>query len=308
MLLNAVEMQWIADELFIGQQAVDRRPADRRRRPGGFAQHPFAHRRLLLLGDNITPPQQALDWVLDLYDTDDAFEAGGQTIVYTTHRSIGHLGIFVSGKIATKEHEEFVNCMDMIDLLPPGLYEAVITDADAATVNRDLLHSPYLFTLERRTLADLRALGGNDAADDRRFEAVARVSEINNSLYQTFAAPFVRAASTPETAERLRQSHPSRVRFRAFSSQNPAMGAVSYWADWARQDRRPVSPDNPFLAAEQTLSTAITGRARCVRQGPRRRHGGPVPVPLRRAAAAGDGRAERRPEDAAKNGRARPGA
>ncbi len=44
------------------------------------------------------------------------------------HQTIGHLGIFVSGKVATKEHAEFATCMDMIDLLPPGLYEAVITE------------------------------------------------------------------------------------------------------------------------------------------------------------------------------------
>ena len=54
----------------------------------------------------------------------------GQTIIYCLHQSIGHLGIFVSGKVATKEHGEFAQCMDMIDLLPPGLYEAVITAVD----------------------------------------------------------------------------------------------------------------------------------------------------------------------------------
>ena len=48
-------------------------------------------------GDNITPPQQALGWILDLYDSVDEIRAYGQTIVYTVHDSIGHLGIFVSG-------------------------------------------------------------------------------------------------------------------------------------------------------------------------------------------------------------------
>ena len=81
-------------------------------------------------GDNITPPQQALDWLLDLYDTDAELVSAGQTVVYTVHQSIGHLGIFVSGKVATKEHAEFTSGMDMIDLLPPGLYEAVITEVD----------------------------------------------------------------------------------------------------------------------------------------------------------------------------------
>ena len=56
-------------------------------------------------GDDITPPQQALDWILDLYNHEDEIVKAGQTIVYCLHHSIGHLGIFVSGKVATKEHE-----------------------------------------------------------------------------------------------------------------------------------------------------------------------------------------------------------
>ena len=96
-------------------------------------------------GDNITPPQQALDWILDLYDDVKEIIANGQTIVYTLHQTIGHLGIFVSGKVATKEHREFVSCMEMIDLMPPGLYEAIITDVGEDTENRDLVDGKYLF-------------------------------------------------------------------------------------------------------------------------------------------------------------------
>ena len=75
-------------------------------------------------GDNITPPQQALDWILDLYADVDEIRAYGQTIVYTVHESVGHLGIFVSGGVAKKEHAEFSSNIDLIDVLPPGLYEA----------------------------------------------------------------------------------------------------------------------------------------------------------------------------------------
>ena len=55
-------------------------------------------------GDDITPPQQALDWILDLYGSVDDIRANGQTIVYCVHDKIGHLGIFVSGGVAKKEH------------------------------------------------------------------------------------------------------------------------------------------------------------------------------------------------------------
>jgi hypothetical protein len=54
---------------------------------------------------------------------------------------------------------------------------------------------------EERTLDDIRALGGNDVADDRCFAAAAKLSEINLALYRTYAQPFVRALAIPPMAE-----------------------------------------------------------------------------------------------------------
>ena len=129
-LLNAVEMQSIADELFIGNKlsSGELRSAD-----GTVVDLRNIRSPIVVFcsrGDDITPPQQALGWILDLYEHESEIVAAGQTIVYSLHQSIGHLGIFVSGKVATKEHGEFTQCMDLIDLMPPGLYEAVITGVD----------------------------------------------------------------------------------------------------------------------------------------------------------------------------------
>jgi Protein of unknown function (DUF3141) len=49
------------------------------------------------------------------------------------------------------------------------------------------------------------------------------VSEANLGLYRTFAAPWVRAVATEQTAEALREMHPHHVRFRVFSDENPFM-------------------------------------------------------------------------------------
>ena len=100
-------------------------------------------------GDNITPPQQALGWITDSYEHEDEIVANGQTIVYTLRRTIGHLGIFVSGKVAA-EHAEFA-VHGMIDLLPPGLYEAVITESARTPPIPLLIHGKYLFRLEVRS-------------------------------------------------------------------------------------------------------------------------------------------------------------
>src|SRR5271166_5544120 len=257
-LLNAEEMQWIADQLFVGNKlsSGELRTSDGVRVDLRNIKSPiivFCSR-----GDNITPPQQALDWVLDLYEHDDGVIANGQTIVYTMHQSIGHLGIFVSGKVATKEDKELVNFMDMIDLLPPGLYEAVITEVTDDTENRELINGRYLFSLEARTLGDIRALGGNDAADERRFATVRAVSEANLGLYRTFLSPLVRTLVTENSAALSRQMHPNRMRFEMFSDKkNPLMQPVAAWADSIRAQRKPVSAGNPLLKLEQMTSHHI---------------------------------------------------
>ena len=74
------------------------------------------------MGDNITPPQQAFNWVADVYGTTDEIKSRGQVIVGLVHQDIGHLGIFVSGKVAKKEHAQIVSVLESIESLPPGLY------------------------------------------------------------------------------------------------------------------------------------------------------------------------------------------
>jgi pimeloyl-ACP methyl ester carboxylesterase len=257
-LLNAEEMQWIADNLFVGNKLST---GQIRMSDGVRVDLRNITAPIIVFcswGDNITPPQQALDWILDLYDHEREIVENGQTIVYTMHQSIGHLGIFVSGKVASKEHGEFVSCIELIDALPPGLYEAVITEADENTANRDLIEGKYLFRLEARTLDHIRALGGNDAADDQRFATVARVSEINRGLYETLVAPSVRASAPEPIAEALRAAHPNRLRFAMFSDRNPFMAPVKVLADSVRASRQPVRDDNPLLAIEQMASSWIT--------------------------------------------------
>jgi Protein of unknown function (DUF3141) len=257
-LLNAGEMQWIADNLFVGNRltAGELRSGDGLRVDLRNIKSPIVC--FCSWGDNITPPQQALDWILDLYDDVDEIVANGQTIVYSLHHTIGHLGIFVSGKVAAKEHREFVSCMEMIEVAPPGLYEAVISEASDSAENRHLIDGKYLFRLEPRTLDDIRAFGVNSLDDEKRFATVARLSEINLGLYRTFAAPFVKAMANAQSAEAMRALHPNRLRFAAFSDRNPWMAAVKFFAATARDRRRPVSPDNPWLAAEKAVSSWIT--------------------------------------------------
>jgi uncharacterized protein DUF3141 len=63
---------------------------------------------------------------------------------------------------------------------------------------------------EVRTPDDIRAPGGNDAEDERRFAAAAKVSEINLVLYRTFLQPYVRAMLSPPVSE-LIEKYPLRL-------------------------------------------------------------------------------------------------
>jgi pimeloyl-ACP methyl ester carboxylesterase len=255
--LNAEEIQFIVDKLFVGNHlaAGDIKLSD------GTAIDLRNIRSPILVfcskGDNITPPQQALGWILDLYDDVDDIRSHGQTIVYTIHESIGHLGIFVSGDVARKEYREFSNNIDLIDVLPPGLYEAKFEKKTQSTTSPNLVTGEWVMRCEERTLDDIRSLGTNDAADERRFATAARVSEINLGLYRTFAQPVVRAFMSEPAAGWLRKLHPLKLQYELLSDQNPWMAPVGAMADAVRNKRRPASPDNPLLKLQKTSSDGI---------------------------------------------------
>jgi pimeloyl-ACP methyl ester carboxylesterase len=255
--LNAEEMQFIVDELFVGNKLA----AGRIETSDGIAVDLRNIRSPIVVfcsrGDNITPPQQALGWILDLYDDVDEIRSFGQTIVYTVHDTIGHLGIFVSGGVAKKEHNEFSSNIDLIDILPPGLYEATFERKTADTANADLAEGEWVMRCEQRTLDDIRAMGGNSPDDERRFATAARISEINLSLYRAFVQPVVKAMVTPQMADWLKLWHPVRLSYEAFTNDNPLMPAVARAAEQVRERRKPASVDNPFVAIQEKASAQI---------------------------------------------------
>ena len=255
--LNAEEIQFIVDELFIGNNLA----AGRIKMFDGTTVDLRNIRSPVVVfcskGDNVTPPQQALHWILDLYADVDEIRAYGQTIVYTVHETIGHLGIFVSGGVAKKEHAEFSSNIDLIDVLPPGLYEATFEARGAGTTNADLAVGQWVMRCEARTLDDIRAMGGNSPEDERRFETAKRVSEMNLEAYRKYMQPWVKSMVTPQMAEMMQNWHPLRLQYEAFSSKNPLMKTVENAADKAREERKPVAEDNPFLSFQERMSKRI---------------------------------------------------
>ena len=159
--------------------------------------------------------------------------------------------------MAKKEHDEFASNIDLIDVLPPGLYEAVMTPKDPAGASADLVGGDYLVRFETRTLDDIRALGGNDNEDDRKFAAVARVSEINLGLYRTFLQPWVQTWSNEGFANWMRRFHPLRLQYEMFSHANPFMRPLASFVEDVRANRQPVASSNVFWQAQEQLAEWI---------------------------------------------------
>ncbi len=255
--LNKKEIEWIVQNLFVGNKltANELMSAD-----GKTSVNLYNIKSPIIIfasfGDNITPPQQALNWIPDLYDSVDEIRAHDQTIVYCLHDKIGHLGIFVSAGVAGREHAEIMSAIDMIDALPPGLYEAKIHDSKPDMPHLELIDGRYLITFEMRTIQDILALG-DGRHHERPFEIVKRVSEVNQGIYDKFFSPVVQAMSNEVTAQWSRMMLPDRMQRYVFSDLNPMMWPLKTLAGMVRDQRQPVSPDNTFLKIEKEVSERI---------------------------------------------------
>lgn len=244
--MNENEIRWIVENLFIGNRLTqgqallsDGTPVDLTRIKSPvivFASH----------GDNITPPQQALNWIPDLYQSSDEIRARGHVIIYTLHDSVGHLGIFVSAKVASKQHKQITSVIKTIEALAPGLYELIIA-GDAGN---------YEVSFESRTIDDILALDDGREEEDE-FAAVARLSEWATKTYELTMRPALRAMVTPQIAETLTKLHPIRQRRYMFSDENPLMAGVSSLAADVRRNRKLAAEDNPFVRLERLQADMI---------------------------------------------------
>lgn len=203
-------------------------------------------------GDNITPPQQALNWIVKVWGTVEGLKKHEQVVVYLVHEDIGHLGIFVSGKVSQKEHNEIISSIDLIEYLAPGLYEMIITDKEDGSEE-----GGYEVTFAERDMSDILAIDTGDI-DDEDFRVVAAVSDHNDEMYKEYLSPFVKMLATEEFAEALRQSHPLRWKKYMFADQkNPFMAQFESLALEAKKNRKIVSKDNFFLGIEKIVSETI---------------------------------------------------
>ena len=256
-LMNREEIDWIVQNLFIGNKLCRAQIPDPIN--GGMIDFRNIHTPIIVFashGDNITPPPQALNWICDLYADVDDIRLREQVIVYCLHNKVGHLGIFVSAGIASREHSKLVGALELIELLPPGLYEAHIEDLYPGMPHQELIEGRHLIRFEPRTLDDIRALD-DGREDEAAFEVVNAISERNQTVYNNLISPVIRSVANEPLAKLTRLMHPNRMELYGWSGLNPWTWGLSMLADSVKEFRLPVDQDNPWLAMEQTMSEQI---------------------------------------------------
>jgi hypothetical protein len=250
-ILNEAEIRWIVEQLFVGNR-VSRGEA---RLEHGRQLDLKAIRAPIIVfasrGDDITPPEQALNWIVDTYADEHEIKIRGQRILYMVHDKIGHLGIFVSSAIARKEHAEMATTLKTIEALPPGLYEMVIEEEERRSDD-----ARFRVSFHERRITDLLALD-DGREDEQDFAAVARLSELAVESYDLFVRPLVKRFTTAPLAETLVATHPMRLQRKVLSDLNPAVAAVGPVARAVAAARRPPPADNPFVRAEALFADLI---------------------------------------------------
>lgn len=253
-LMNREEIEWITHNLFVGNRLWR---GDVKSATGTAFDLREIRQPIVLfasMGDNITPPQQAFNWVADLYGSTEEIKARGQVIVGLLHQSIGHLGIFVSGKVAKKEYTQLVSVLETIERMPPGLYGMEIHEfkgADGTT------HYDVDFR-ERRLEEVVERFNRLQRVDEKPFEAVEAISEFNQRAYELFAQPAVEATSTEFTGQLMRQFHPLRVQHWGVSDMNPMFAWLRPVADAVRANRQEAGPDHPLRQLEELGSSLLS--------------------------------------------------
>ena len=259
-LLNREEIEWITQNLFVGNKVWS---GTVKAGPGGA----FDLRQIKVpivlfasLGDNITPPQQAFNWVADVYGSTEEIKARGQVIVGLMHEDVGHLGIFVSGKVAKKEHAQIVSVLESIEALPPGLYGMQIAEtSDGGKPSYDVSF------VELRLEEVVARLNRFKREDEKPFEAVNSVAEFNQRAYELFGRPVVKAFANEYGAKLSRLFHPLRAQRWAFSDLNPALWWLAPAAKAVKEHRQATAADHPARKLESMVSELTSASLDCQR-------------------------------------------
>ena len=151
------------------------------------------------------------------------------------------------GSQDVEQNVELIDCIKPAMVLIPAYNES------------DNLKELLPFMPQKIGGTEIGVLVVDDGSDDEAaFVPAAAISRFNDGLYRWLVQPLVQAWANEATAEALRQLHPLRVSRYGFSDLNPWMTPLRPLAGAIKVQRRPVSPDNPFLAIEKLFSDTLS--------------------------------------------------
>ncbi|MDQ5948157.1 MAG: hypothetical protein QG651_651 [Pseudomonadota bacterium] len=256
--LNTTEIRWMVEQLFVGNKLTTGQlcTSDGLHLDPRLITSPIV--TFVSDGDNISPPAQSAGWIADLYSDVEEIIARGKTIIYCLNHKVGHLALFTGSKIAKRENQLFVENMDTIDLLPPGLYELILDTPEGQENNASLV-ARYV----ARTIEDVKALGCNSESDDRAFATLAKASNALQNSYDSYIHPLFKMYHNPVVATLAKNLQPLRWSYWLFAEQyNPWISGVSKLAEQVKSQRHPVDENNSFLQIQGSVAKFIADSLR----------------------------------------------
>ena len=216
------------------------------------------------MGDNITPPQQAFNWVADVYGSTDEIKARGQVIVGLLHENVGHLGHL---------------------RLRQGREEGARADRLGAEVDRGAAARPLRHEDQGEQGADgkveyevefasggwRRSSGGSTAsnASTRSRSRRSRAAEFNQRAYELFAQPLVQAMANEDAAKRRARIPPAARRAMGGVRPQSLAALARPAAEAVKAQRQAADAGQPVRKVEALVSEAGERLARLLPRDPR---------------------------------------
>jgi hypothetical protein len=151
--------------------------------------------------------------------------------------------------------------LESIEALPPGLYGMEIAE------RKDTDGKPaYDVSFVELRLEDIAArLNRFKRADEKPFEAVNVVAELNQRVYELFGRPLAQALSNEYVAKLARAFHPLRLQRWAFSDLNPWLWWLAPTAQAVKAERQALGADDPARRVESMVSELTSASLDCYR-------------------------------------------
>ncbi|WP_108819565.1 DUF3141 domain-containing protein [Pseudovibrio sp. Alg231-02] len=245
------EFRWILDNLFIGNKLAKNEAFLEPGRPIDLKTIKSPIIVFSSYGDNITPPDQALNWIADTYTDEAEIEILGQRILYMLHDQVGHLGIFVSSSVAKREHTQVASTLKTIEAMPPGLYKLQIEEQKGKGCD-----AKFKVSFARKTIDEM-LLETGERDEEKAFAGVARFSESWEDVYDSTIGPVLKTMNSTQAADATRDMHPMRLANGAFASTNPLMFWPTMAAAAVKENHTPNMAKTPFHYWEELMADSI---------------------------------------------------